>query len=182
MYFRKDRESLKSKIISFIITFFIVVVINIIVFLAINFYNEITKTDILGDVQNFVSDITIVEASTTDNFEILENVEIKDIQNQEIAQDKKVNIKKYYYNQLDTYSKSIYMALEKNKENMKTGTFQINIDTDFSPLLSQSNGEDLLGDYYQSAIVAYRYDNPDVFYIEFEKLYLNIETTTRGKK
>lgn len=182
MYFRKDRESLKSKIISFIITIFIVVVINIIVFLGIYFYNEITKTDILGDVQNFVSDITIVEASRTDKFETLEKVEIKDIQNQEIVQDNNVNTKKYYYNQLDSYSKSIYMALEKNKENMKTGTFQINIETDFSPVLSQSNGEDLLGEYYQSAIVAYRYDNPDVFYIEFEKLYLNIETTTRGKK
>ena len=72
---------MKSKIISFIVTLLIVVIINIIVFLGINFYNEITKTDILGDVQNFVSDITIVEASRTDNFETSEKAEIKDIQN-----------------------------------------------------------------------------------------------------
>ena len=38
----------------------------------------------------------------------------------------------------------------------------------------KDNGEELLGYYYQSAIEAYIYDNPDVFYIEFSKLYLNI--------
>lgn len=163
-------------------TLLTVVAINIIVFLGITFYNEITKTDILGDVQNFVSDITVVGTSTTDNFETSEKLEIENIKKQDVIVENNVNAKKYYYNQLDTYSKSIYNAIDKNKENMKTGTFQINIEADFSSLLSQSNGEEILGEYYQSAIAAYRYDNPDVFYIEFEKLYLNMETTTRGKK
>ena len=159
-----------------------VVAINIIVFLGIIFYNEITKTNILSEVQNFVSDITVVGTSSTDNFETSEKLEIENLEKKDVIVENNVNTNKYYYNQLDIYSKNIYNAIYKNKENMKTGTFQINIDTDFSSVLSQSNGEDLLGDYYQSAIVAYRYDNPDVFYIEFEKLYLNIETTTRGKK
>lgn len=163
-------------------TLLTVVAINIIVFLGITFYNEITKTDILGDVQNFVSNITVVGTSTTDNFETSEKLEIENIKNQDVIVENNVNAKKYYYNQLDTYAKSIYNAIEKNKENMKTGTFQINIEADFSSLLSQSNGEEILGECYQSAIAAYRYDNPDVFYIEFEKLYLNMETTTRGKK
>ena len=63
---------------------------------------------------------------------------------------------------------------------MKSGTYSINLGTEFTPVLSQTNGGDLLGKYYQSAIEAYTYDNPDVFYIEYKDLYLNIETTTRG--
>ena len=72
--------------------------------------------------------------------------------------------------------------MNSNKENMKSGNYEINLGTQFSDLLSKSNGEELLGEYYQSAIEAYSYDNPDVFYIEFGNLYLNIETTTRGSK
>ena len=65
---------------------------------------------------------------------------------------------------------------------MKTGTYEVNLGTEFSDVLSNDNGQKVLGDYYQSAIEAYVYDNPDVFYIDFSKLYLNIETTTRGIK
>ena len=37
-----------------------------------------------------------------------------------------------------------------------------------------------MGEYYQSAIEAYTYDNPEIFYLSPKKMYLNIETTTRG--
>ena len=52
----------------------------------------------------------------------------------------------------------------------------------FTDILSNANGQEKLGDYYQSAIEAYMYDNPDVFYLSPNKMYLNIETTTRGSK
>lgn len=148
-------------------------------------YNEITKTDIVGEVQDFVSNITISSGGIDTNIktpEILETTVETISPNDEIIDYSNSKIDKYLYNQLDDYSKLIYNAMESNKENMKTGTYEINLGTEFSSLLSQSNGEDLLGEYYQSAIEAYTYDNPDVFYIEFSKLYLNIETTTRGSK
>ena len=63
---------------------------------------------------------------------------------------------------------------------MKSGTKQIELGDSFSSLLSQANGQDLLGKYYQSAIEAYTYDNPEVFYLSPNKMFLNIETTTRG--
>ena len=47
--------------------------------------------------------------------------------------------------------------------------------------LSKQNGQEELGKYYQSAIEAYTYDNPDVFYLSPNKMYLNIETTTKGQ-
>ena len=91
-----------------------------------------------------------------------------------------VQVDKYFYNQLDEKSRIIYRAFESNKEQMKTGTYQIELGDSFSDTLSQSNGQEQLGEYYQSAIEAYTYDNPEVFYLSPKKMYLNIETTTRG--
>ena len=91
-----------------------------------------------------------------------------------------VQVDKYFYNQLDEKSRIIYRAFESNKEQMKTGTYQIELGTIFSDILSQSNGQEKLGEYYQSAIEAYTYDNAEVFYLSPKKMYLNIETTTRG--
>ena len=90
-----------------------------------------------------------------------------------------VQVDKYFYNQLDEKSRIIYRAFESNKEQMKTGTYQIELGTSFSDILSQSNGQEKLGEYYQSAIEAYTYDNPEIFYLSPKKMYLNIETTTR---
>lgn len=91
-----------------------------------------------------------------------------------------VTVDKYFYSQLESYSQLIYKAFESNKEEMKTGTYQIEFGSAFSSLLNEANGQELLNSYYQSAIEAYLYDNPEVFYLNPNKMYLNIETTTRG--
>ena len=148
-------------------------------------YNEITNTSIVDDVQEFVSNITVSSGGIDES---LKTPQILETTAETISPyDEKIDysnstVDKYLYNQLNEYSKIIYNAMESNKENMKTGTYEINLGAEFSSLLSESNGEELLGEYYQSAIEAYTYDNPDVFYIEFSKLYLNIETTVRGNK
>ncbi len=90
-----------------------------------------------------------------------------------------VSINKYFYNQLEEQSQIIYKAFETNKENMKTGTYKVELGNSFSSLLKESDGQELLGKYYQSAIEAYTYDNPDVFYLSPNKMYLNVETTTK---
>ncbi len=92
-----------------------------------------------------------------------------------------VKVNKYFYNQLEEQSKTIYNAFEANRENMKSGRYKIELGTTFSNLLKQENGSDLLEKYYQSALEAYNYDNPDVFYLTPNKMYLNIETTTKGQ-
>ena len=176
---------MKSKITSFIMIIITILMILVFCILVIIIYNEITKNNILGDVQEFVSNITISSGGINENVqtpEILDTT-VETISPNDEGIDYTVNnLDKYFYNQLEEYSKIIYNAMEANKENMKTGTYEINLGAEFSSLLSESNGEELLGDYYQSAIEAYTNDNPDVFYIEFSKLYLNIETTTRGNK
>ena len=173
---------MKSKIKSFIMMLISLLVIAIIAFFGVIFYNEFVHSDITSDVQEFISNMTVYGGGIDENVakpQIIEKtIDTLEPSKENVKEDNQ-EIDKYYYSQLDEYSKKIYKAMYSNKENMKTGTYEINLGTQFSNLLSQSNGEELLGEYYQSAIEAYTYDNPDVFYIEFNKLYLNIETTTR---
>lgn len=145
-------------------------------------YEKFVDSDVGNKVQDFISNIEIISGEKIDTPEIIET-------NTLLLEDADTNIdysnikiNKHFYDQLDKYSKIIYNAMESNKENMKTGNYQINLGTEFSKLLSEDDGEKLLGDYYQSAIEAYTYDNPDIFYLNASKMYLNIETTTKGNK
>ncbi|MBR3002072.1 MAG: hypothetical protein IKF38_00650 [Clostridia bacterium] len=133
-----------------------------------NTTNNVNKAKVDNDV-NPLTELSKPVSSNTVTQEQEEQVE-------------NVSGNKYFYNQLNNYSKKIYSALETNKENMKTGTYKINLGSSFSDILSKSNGQDELGNYYQSAIEAYVYDNPDVFYLSPSKMYLNIETITRGNQ
>lgn len=45
---------------------------------------------------------------------------------------------KYFYNQLDEYGKIIYKGFEENKENMKSGVYEIDFGTQFNDLLNSS--------------------------------------------
>ncbi|MCI8617756.1 MAG: hypothetical protein HFJ60_05920 [Clostridia bacterium] len=174
---------MKSKIVSFIMTILTMLMFGLLCFFGIIIYNEFNKTNIVGEVQQFVSNITTTEKKAENESEP-EKIEISQSSNkveENLNNDVGKN-NRFFYNQLDNYSKIIYNALEKNKENMKSGIYELNLGTSFSQVLSKGNGESLLGEYYQSAIEAYAYDNPDVFYIEFPKLLLNMETTIRGNE
>lgn len=85
---------------------------------------------------------------------------------------------KYYYNQLEEPSKAIYDALESNIDNLYTGNYVINIDYDFSKILVENGGSQLLDKYYNDAVNALNLDIPNLFYVNFSKMWLNIETTT----
>lgn len=87
---------------------------------------------------------------------------------------------RYFYNQLDSNAKKIYDGLLAAKDNMKSGTHSIEFGDTFSSILSNSNGQQVLGEYYQSAIEAFTYDNPEVFYLNPTKMYLNVQTITKG--
>lgn len=121
--------------------------------------------------------------------EILDNPldKLQDISNsndeeQEEVNYSNINIDKYFYNQLEEPAQTIYKAFEVNYESMKTGTYRIELGNRFSSILDESNGQETLGKYYQSAIEAYTYDNPEIFYLSPNKMYLNVETTTRNNK
>lgn len=176
---------MKAKLISFIISLITTLIIVIFIFFGVIIYNQITKTNITSEVEEFVSNITISSEDTSENIKVSEvlNIESNEFKkHNENANYGSIDGREYFYNQLEQESKVIYNAMRDNKENMKTGIYEINLGAYFSSLLSNDGGEELLSKYYQSAIEAYTYDNPDVFYIDFSKLYLNIETTTKGNK
>ncbi|MBQ2937764.1 MAG: hypothetical protein IJE05_02645 [Clostridia bacterium] len=171
---------MKSKLTSFLL----ILIIILLCVLGVIIYNEINSNSIVNEVQEFVSNITISTISTDENrsnSEVIESVINLSESTNKNVNDNDTQTYKYFYNQLEDYSKIIYDEIEKNKENMKTGTYEINLGTKFSSLLSKNNGEEELRKYYQSVIESYTYDNPDIFYIDFGKIYLNIETTTKGK-
>ncbi len=180
---------MKSKFASFIMSMVIILIIavigvfGIIIFeeMQLNIQTSAQPDKFEGEIEdNFVQEN--IEQENIKTPEIIENpfnkIEKVEDTNNKINYDN-VYIDKYFYNQLDDTSKIIYKVLEQNKENMKTGTYRVEFGDNFSDLLKTSNGQDELGKYYQSAIEAYTYDNPSIFYLSPNKMYLNIETTTK---
>ena len=85
---------------------------------------------------------------------------------------------RYYYNSLNDYSKAIYDAIANNIDKLKTGNATIEIDYDFTTLLNNGNGDKQLNDYYDDAVNAINLDIPNLFYIDFSKMWLNIERSS----
>lgn len=177
---------MRSKLATTIMSIVIFLIIAVFVLFGYILWDEFIKIETSVQPEN-VKTVISENTNTIDEDikapEIIENPfdKIEDGSNQVSEIDySNVTINKYFYNQLEEYSQTIYKAFETNKENMKTGTYQVELGSSFTSLLNQSNGQEQLGAYYQSAIEAYTYDNPDVFYLSPNKMYLNIETTTRG--
>ena len=90
-----------------------------------------------------------------------------------------ITINRFFYNQLVENQKIIYDKLFENKDKLKQGTYKIDFKETFSKMLSDEDGSKRLGQDYQTAIEAFMHDNPDLFYIDVNKMYLNIKTTTK---
>lgn len=179
---------MKSKLVTIIITIVILLTIGVFSLFGMIVWNELKEMEMSAQPENvktIISENTNAKDEEIKAPQIIENPfdNIKDENNQTREIDySNVTINKYFYNQLEDYAKTIYKAFEMNKENMKTGTYKVELGSSFSSLLQEENGQEQLGKYYQSALEAYTYDNPDVFYLSPNKMYLNIETTTKGKK
>lgn len=182
------KEEIIDKITSVILFLVIIGIFAVIIVFSIIAIREISgDEEALAFTEN-LGNFTITtsnEKTVEDDIEVPEIVEnpissIEKNNNSTNTDYSNVQVDKYFYNQLEEKSRIIYRAFESNKEQMKTGTYQIELGTSFSDILSQSNGQEKLGEYYQSAIEAYTYDNPEIFYLSPKKMYLNIETTTRG--
>ncbi len=179
---------MKSRFASFIMIVVMILIICALILLGVIFFEEINGEETASVPQDFVGNYTsnddTVDLESIKTPQVIENNPLDSIEssnNNNVNIDySNVTIDKYFYNQLEEPSKTIYKALETNKENMITGTYKIEFGNAFSDILDSPNGQNELGDYYQSAIEAYTYDNPDVFYLSPSKMYLNIETTTYG--
>ena len=91
-----------------------------------------------------------------------------------------IDSSKFYANQLDDTAKVIYKCIYDNKENLKTGIYKIELPESISNLMYTQNGDEIIGKAFQDAWDAFVYDNPDVFYIDTNKICLMTQTTTLG--
>ncbi|MBQ9658921.1 MAG: hypothetical protein IJV31_09205 [Clostridia bacterium] len=186
---------MKDKIITFFIVIIMLILIVILggfglyVYLSIN-GQETIVTEIITTGQDYISRYTDNEQSeqTSSNFSLndlnifssKQTPEEKQEEVQQLIQSSSKNL--YYYEQLNNYSKIIYKTIDQNIEQMKTGNYKVVLGDYFNDLLDQEDGWNLLGDYYQAAVSTYLYDNPEVFYLNPAKMFLNIQTTTTTSK
>ena len=179
----------KEDVKSILLIFFILLLISAISILGINVYlNVINKSQ--SDAPLYEGNIVTTpdknntNTNNTNNTIVVEHSD--DILNQVTSAGQNTQTANsntyadqqngYYYNQLNDYSKIIYDALKNNKENLKTGTYKLEFNNVFDKLLSTEGGTELLQSYYQSAMETYLYDNPDIFYLDPNKMYINIRT------
>lgn len=182
---------MKSRFTSFIMNLVLLLIIFILSIFGILLYQEVKENKKISNVEEFVSkkqenegNENIEEKSNTTQVSnnTLEKIAKQDEGKSNLVETEKTKSYRYFYNQLNTYAKVIYDALDENKEKMKSGTYKIEFGSRFSALLNEENGTELLEKYYQSAIETFLADNPDVFYIKPSKLFLTKETITRRNK
>ena len=89
------------------------------------------------------------------------------------------SIGKFYYEQLDENQKMLYNGLQENKDKLVMGTYVIQFGDRFSKVLEEETGVGKLQADYQTAVEAFTHDNPDLFFLDVSKMYLNIETTKK---
>lgn len=167
----------KDDVKTIILIFFLLLLISAIAILGVRFYNNIIKQGVVGEEQKLYDGNATINPSENTVISNIDSDNLNEIQG--IKYNETILQEDYYYQQLNSYSKSIYDKIKENKENMKSGTYKIEFGDSFKEILSQENGAQILQQYYQSAIETYLYDNPDIFYLDANKMYINIYTTKR---
>ena len=176
---------MNNNFITVVLSMLILALLVCLTVFGVNAYKELqnpTYTTGVEQLEGESSSIAIREKIETPKVVEQTSDEIPSISNNDnnITYQSSANNTRYFYNQLDEYSKIIYDGMASNVDNLKTGTYTIRFGNAFSSLLSKNNGDQILETSYQSAIEAFTYDNPMVFYLDPTKMFLNIKTTTRG--
>lgn len=177
---------MKDKIITFLLTSIIIGIMAVIGILGYMVYKEITAD---GTIEiHFEGESGFPTIEYIPHTEDLSNIILDDNMFSGVEGTKETSSStattnsthsRYLYKQLDHTAKIFYSKLYENKENLKTGTYKIDFGNAFQTLLSQENGDKKLKEHYQSAIEALIYENPDIFYLDVTKMYINIEKITK---
>ena len=176
---------MKSKFLTLVLSLILLILVVGIIFFGKYIFDEFLGETSDSSVYRVDSILTEEPSETNDLYSQESSVSIGQlIQSNESQPNNTVSNSgyknyKFFYNQLTSNQKKIYDGLQNNKNYLKQGNYVINYNDTFSELLSKENGADILGDDYQSAIEAFTHDNPDLFYLDVNKMYLNIETTTK---
>lgn len=169
-----------GKFMTFILTLIAIGLIIIIGIIGYTIYSEISGNDNVQFSFNIAEWFPIIEFNDNKAPQItLEDIDFSGVESTNNSNTNNNENRRYLYNQLDEVAKIIYGTLYVNKENLKTGIYTVEFGNTFSELLAQENGDKELQRQYQSAIEAFTYENPDIFYLNPTSMYINIETITR---
>ena len=114
---------MKSKLASFIISVVMILIIGVLALFGFLIYQEFIETETSSKVEEFVGKYDVdkeetVDTKTIETPKVIESNPFEAIGNSKapnIADYSNVNVDKYFYNQLEEESKTIYKALESNK-------------------------------------------------------------------
>ena len=172
------------KIIFSILT--IIILIAAIAFISVILYITFTSNKQVSEIIQHsanevasVNDEPVIEKKETKNVgEIISELLIPTIEEKDDYTDA-ASLGKFYYEQLSDTQKNLYNGLQSNKEKLTKGTYVIEYGEKFSKLLETESGIERLQADYQTAVEAFTHDNPDLFFLDVSKMYLNIETTKK---
>ena len=153
--------------------FIMILLIGAIAVFGIAIYANMTNTTTSDVLYTINSIITIGKEKDEINTTVVTN---EDITIEKNRSSDEVN-DRYFYEQLTDTQKLIYDGLQENKENLRNGKYKIKYGEKFTDILNEDGGSEKLGQDYQSAVETFLYDNPDIFYIDANKLYLSIKTS-----
>lgn len=142
-----------KNIFKFLLTIFIGFIIYIFLF---SFKSNLSIQSTISYLKTAISQIFDVNSSTSDYGIILTSAN-----------------NHYYYEQLDDIGKIIYSALENNIDNLKKENYTIDFSTTFNDLLHTTSGQYKLNRAFQSALDAFFYDHPELFYIDLTQFSIN---------
>ncbi len=156
----------------------VIILIIFIVFLLYDIYLKLKEDNINIDFSMFLGTYnSIINVSMPDD----ENINTSIINSNNASTNlQNIPSNHFYYNQLDNNGKIIYNALEENIPNLKLTNYKINFSKQFNTLLHQSNGSKMLEKGFQSAIDAFSYDHPELFYIDISKIMLHTTSKSFG--
>ena len=192
-----------ENILTFIIMTFIILIIALVVYIGLDIGGIIEVPDRYSVVKLLNIDGKIIEVTNTINqerekkesekvfantvsTEPLNEDYINKVQDGFASIDQSEEIQeipsilahnKFYYSQLDQYGKKIYDKLMDNTENMKDGLFSVVFKNDFDDLLHTENGSEVLDNAYKHGVCAYFLENPDLFYLNINKLCITTKKT-----
>lgn len=162
-------------------TVIIILLVALCIVLYIFLISRMNNTTIEDTVSYFIysnNQVAILSSDIKEPINISLNSSDNVINNEKLINNKN----NFYYEQLDDNAKAIYKELNNNINNLKKNNYKINFSTKFNTLLNQADGKYKLNVAFQSALDAFFYDHPELFYIDLTKINLIIKYTTIGPK
>ena len=163
------------KFIKFLITCIIILFIFLFAIFFYDIYESYNNQEpqTVAVIQEAVRPISVTEEVKESEPLVIEAPDEKEYEQNDIE----VSSDKFYYSQLDDYSKIIYETLQKNKDSLKKGNETIYLPSELGEAIENEWSIEAI---FSVAINAFENDNPDVFYLDSTKLVLYYERSSLG--